>query len=361
MDRDIWSEEIGHNACNRHVNIGPEFQAKIPDMHEKDELHMWAEKPLHEELLWKPWVELEESDILLERVENLLDLSTSAALPGSAANLELALHSLSLCQGNILAALERMLFSDSTPSRDYHYAGSDVWELSEQKLFHKAFALYGKDFTFIQKMVKTKQVSECVEFYYHTKWRQEKQRKQMEKQQQQMDAPTNHVLIPAPKITMNIVSAERLIHTPSMAPSFPCKQCGKMFYKIKSRNAHMKIHRQQQEDWRERIHPNNPLSLAQALQNQTRTLTHPNQLITQNYPNQMLTQNLIQNLVQSHSQLAFIQSNKTQSTCFPNSISNSPTQTPQTASKTPNLPIYTGYQQTWGSLHGSLESGLYYD
>lgn len=135
-----------------------------------------------------------------------------------------------------------------------------------------------------------------------------------------------------------------------------------MFYKIKSRNAHMKIHRQQQEDWRERIHPNNPLNLTQALHNQNRTLTHPNQLITQNYPNQMLTQNLIQNLVQSHSQLAFIQSNKTPSNCFSNSINNtSPTQNPQAASKTPNLPLYTGYQQTWGSLHGSLESGLYYD
>lgn len=35
-------------------------------------------------------------------VENLLDLSTSTALPESAANLELALHSLSLCQGNVL-------------------------------------------------------------------------------------------------------------------------------------------------------------------------------------------------------------------------------------------------------------------
>lgn len=40
-------------------------------------------------------------------VENLLDLSTSTALPGGVANLELALHSLSLCQGNILVRKQK--------------------------------------------------------------------------------------------------------------------------------------------------------------------------------------------------------------------------------------------------------------
>lgn len=135
-----------------------------------------------------------------------------------------------------------------------------------------------------------------------------------------------------------------------------------MFYKIKSRNAHMKIHRQQQEDWRERIQPNNHLSLTQALQNQNRTLTNPNQLVTQGHPNQLLTQSLIQNLVQSQAQLTFIQSSKTQSPCFTTAISSTnSTQSPQMAPKAPALPLYRGPQQTWGAIHGSLESGLYYD
>lgn len=54
------------------MNIGPEFQAKLSDMLEKDEVHMWTEEPLYEELLWKPWVELEESDIMLEQGKCLL-------------------------------------------------------------------------------------------------------------------------------------------------------------------------------------------------------------------------------------------------------------------------------------------------
>uniref|UniRef100_A0ACB8GA52 Transcriptional-regulating factor 1 n=1 Tax=Sphaerodactylus townsendi TaxID=933632 RepID=A0ACB8GA52_9SAUR len=33
---------------------------------------------------------------------------------------------------------------------------------------------------------------------------------------------------------------------------FPCKECGKMFFKIKSRNAHMKTHRQQEEQQRQK-------------------------------------------------------------------------------------------------------------
>lgn len=135
-----------------------------------------------------------------------------------------------------------------------------------------------------------------------------------------------------------------------------------MFYKIKSRNAHMKIHRQQQEDWRERIHPNNHHNLTQALQNQNRTLTNPNHLVTEGHPNQLLTQTLIQNLVQSQAQLAFVQSSKTQSSCFTPPISSTnATQSPHMAPKAPALPLYRGHQQTWGAIHGSLESGLYYD
>ncbi|XP_066537741.1 transcriptional-regulating factor 1 [Hoplias malabaricus] len=366
-NRSLWSEERDHYAHQRPcVNIGPDFQAELPDVLETEEHDQWSDEPLWEELLWKPWRELEESDVLQEHVENLLDLSTSTALPGGGANVELGLHSLYLCKGNIMAALEMMFFPNSALSRDNHYAGSNVWRSSEQKLFHKAFSMYGKDFALIQKMVKTKQISQCVEFYYNSKHLQEKQRKQKErnKQQQQMDAErtfnsNNQVMMPA-KLLINPVNMERLIHTPSLATSFPCKQCGKMFYKIKSRNAHMKIHRQQQEDWRERIHSNSH-NLTQALQNQSRTLTHPNQLVTTNHQNQLLTQNLIQNLVQSQAQLALFQ-NKTQSACFTTAISSmTPTQIPQNTSKAPTLPLYTGHQQAWGALHGNLESSLYYN
>lgn len=129
----------------------------------------------------------------------------------------------------------------------------------------------------------------------------------------------------------------------------------RMFYKIKSRNAHMKIHRQQQEDWRDKlqIHTNHNLP---------RTLAHQNQQILNqtHHQNHILTQSLIQNLVQSQSQLAFLQSTKTQSTCPTSStICMAPTQNPQIISKAPPLSLHSGPQQTWGSLHSVETGGLF--
>ncbi|KAK9972161.1 hypothetical protein ABG768_025487 [Culter alburnus] len=356
-NRAMWTGERKDDDSQRCINIGPEFQAELPDLIlDRREHGVCPEEAVREELLWKPWAELEENDTLLQHVENLLDLSASSVLPGGGANLELALHSLSCCNGNILAALEMLLFKDSPPSENYHYSGTDIWTLSEQRLFHKAFTIYGKDFSFIHKMVRTKQVSQCIEFYYNSKRLSEKQRKQSERERESLEeerlaAVINQVL-PSPKMLANQASIERLIHTPPLPTSFPCKQCGKMFYKIKSRNAHMKIHRQQQEDWREKlqIHPNHNL---------TRALAHPNQTHHQNH---ILTQSLIQNLVQSQNQLAFLQSTKTQSTCPTSSTScMASTQNPQIVSKAPPLSLHTGHQQTWGSLHSVETGSLFYN
>lgn len=348
-NRALWTDERKEDDSQRCINIGPDFQAELPDLIVGREHEECPEEAVREELLWKPWAELEENDTLLQHVENLLDLSASSVLPGGGANLELALHSLSRCKGNILAALEMLLFKDSPPSENYHYSGTDIWTLSEQKLFHKAFAIYGKDFSFVHKMVRTKQVSQCIEFYYNSKRLSEKQRKQMEREKESLEeerlAAVINQVFPAPKMLVTQASIERLIHTPPLPTSFPCKQCGKMFYKIKSRNAHMKIHRQQQEDWREKlqIHPN------QQILNQT------------HHQNHILTQSLIQNLVQTQTQLAFLQSTKTQSTCPTSSAScMTPTQNPQIVPKASPLTLHTG-QQTWSSLHSVETGGLFYN
>ncbi|XP_077083797.1 uncharacterized protein LOC143736901 [Siphateles boraxobius] len=349
-NRALWTDERKEDDSQWCINIGPDFQAELPDLIVRREHEECPEEEVREELLWKPWAELEENDTLLQHVENLLDLSASSVLPGGGANLELALHSLCRCKGNILAALEMLLFKDSPPSENYHYSGRDIWTLSEQRLFNKAFTIYGKDFSFVHKMVRTKQVSQCIEFYYNSKRLSEKQRKQMEREKESLEeerlaAVINQVL-PPPKTVVNQASIERLIHTPLLPTSFPCKQCGKMFYKIKSRNAHMKIHRQQQEDWREKlqIHPN------QQILNQT------------HHQNHILTQSLIQNLVQTQTQLAFLQSTKTQSTCPTSSTScMAPAQNPQIVPKAPPLTLHTGHQQTWSSLHSVETGGLFYN
>ncbi|KAJ8281615.1 hypothetical protein COCON_G00041340 [Conger conger] len=97
------------------VNLGPEFQAEVPQLLECRSHDHWPEESPMEQLLWKPWEDLEDSNDLQDQVENLLDLCSSSAMPGGGTNLELALHCLSRCQGDMLATVEMLLLS-SPPS-----------------------------------------------------------------------------------------------------------------------------------------------------------------------------------------------------------------------------------------------------
>ncbi|KAM9599661.1 uncharacterized protein ACIBXB_004764 [Morphnus guianensis] len=154
-------------------------------------------------------------------VETLLDLACSSALPGGGTNRELALHCLARAGGSLTGALELLLLGTpawprADPLAGYHYTGSDTWTPRERRLFAKALARHGKDFTRIQRAVPSKRTTQCVEFYYLHKSRLGRARRQMPPE--------------------------------ALGSRFPCKLCGKIFPKIKSRNAHMKIHRQQ-EGW----------------------------------------------------------------------------------------------------------------
>ncbi|NWH16537.1 ZN541 protein, partial [Grus americana] len=61
-------------------------------------------------------------------VTELLNVACSSVMPGGGTNLELALHCLHEARGNVLEALEMLLFgapqkSESHPLANYHYAG----------------------------------------------------------------------------------------------------------------------------------------------------------------------------------------------------------------------------------------------
>ncbi|XP_010901171.2 uncharacterized protein si:dkey-19b23.10 [Esox lucius] len=248
------------------INVGPGFQAELPSCQRRREgSGAWLdESSPNEELMWKPWEGLEKSSVIQKQAEAVLSVCSSSCLPGGGSNTELALHCLYRCHGDVLATLEKLLFSNPSSAGDYNYAGSDVWSQTERSLFSKAFTTHGKDFNLIQRMVQTKCVSQCVEFYYLSKRLGDKQRKQRE-EEQGMEGQRSVVSLSN--------SMEGMVPAPSLAMNFPCKQCGKMFYKIKSRNAHMKIHRQQQDDWRNPGHGHN---LAMNLpSNRGTNLPHP--------------------------------------------------------------------------------------
>ncbi|KAL2791831.1 transcriptional-regulating factor 1 isoform 3 [Daubentonia madagascariensis] len=349
------------------INIGLRFQAEIPELQDVSALAQDTHKAT---LVWKPWPELENHE-LQQRVENLLNLCCSSALPGGGTNSEFALHSLFEAKGDVMAALEMLLLRKPVrlkchPLANYHYAGSDKWTSLERKLFNKALATYSKDFIFVQKMVKSKTVAQCVEYYYT--WKKimrlgrkhrtrlaeiiddcvtSEEEEELEEEEEDLEedrkstkeeesevpkspepppvpvlAPTEgpplqalgqpsgsficempncgadcrcHVTPFLPQVfssrqalngharihggTNQVTKARGAIPSGKQKPGgaqsgycsvksspshsttsgetdpttiFPCKECGKVFFKIKSRNAHMKTHRQQEEQQRQK-------------------------------------------------------------------------------------------------------------
>ncbi|XP_068414799.1 transcriptional-regulating factor 1 isoform X7 [Eschrichtius robustus] len=337
------------------INIGLRFQAEIPELQDVSALAQDTHKAT---LVWKPWPELENHDFQ-QRVENLLNLCCSSALPGGGTNSEFALHSLFEAKGDVMAALEVLLLRKPVrlkchPLANYHYAGSDKWTSLERKLFNKALATYNKDFIFVQKMVKSKTVAQCVEYYYT--WKKimrlgrkhrtrlseiiddcvtseedeevqeeeedpEEDRKSTREEESELpkspEPPPGPVLASAegPPLqalgqpsgsficempncgavfssrqalngharihggTNQVTKARGAVPSGKQKPGsaqsgycsvksspshsttsgetdpttiFPCKECGKVFFKIKSRNAHMKTHRQQEEQQRQK-------------------------------------------------------------------------------------------------------------
>ncbi|XP_040839304.1 transcriptional-regulating factor 1 [Ochotona curzoniae] len=337
------------------INIGLRFQAEIPELQDISSLAQDKHKAT---LVWKPWPELENHD-LQQRVENLLNLCCSSALPGGGTNSEFALHSLFEAKGDVMAALEMLLLRKPVrlkchPLANYHYAGSDKWTSLERKLFNKALATYSKDFIFVQKMVKSKTVAQCVEYYYT--WKKimrlgrkhrtrlaeiiddcmtSEEEEELEEEEEDMEEdrkstkeeetevpktpepPPVPILAPTegPPLqalgqppgsficempncgavfssrqalngharihggTNQVTKARGAIPSGKQKPGgaqsgycsvksspshsttsgetdpttiFPCKECGKVFFKIKSRNAHMKTHRQQEEQQRQK-------------------------------------------------------------------------------------------------------------
>ncbi|XP_053166887.1 transcriptional-regulating factor 1 isoform X2 [Hemicordylus capensis] len=331
------------------INIGSRFQADIPELRDIASVGKEDHKAT---LVWQPWPDLEDK-AFQQRAASLLNMCCSSVLPGGGTNLEYGLHSLFEAKGDVMVALEMLLLLKPTrvkshPLANYHYAGSDKWTPLERKLFNKALSTFSKDFILVQKMVKSKTVAQCVEYYYtwkkimhlgrkhrtrHAEVKDEcptsgeddelEDEEQMEEERKSVKEEIdiqNSPDLPAIAVTapINLPSLQCLtlpvssfacempecgamfssrqalngharIHggtnpvvktrpgskqksssqnehcsvksSPAHSTTsgeadpptvFPCKECGKMFFKIKSRNAHMKTHRQQEEQQRQK-------------------------------------------------------------------------------------------------------------
>lgn len=250
------SEEEGELAPETdilpHVNVGPQYQARLPPLDVEDAL-----KSEHlADLVWDPRIGDHLAD---DEVENYLEFACCAAVPGGGRNREYAFHVLALCQGNLQEATLRLMEREPRlpgghPLLTYRYPECHRWSREEMERFQEGLATFDKDFLHVATKVGTKNVQQCVEFYYV--WKkvvpEEYRRLRCMRRRRELDqaAPEEDDMEEAagsPSAAPAVVAKPTMPASEPVQPceppqEFPCRLCGRVFAKVKSRNAHMKSH-----------------------------------------------------------------------------------------------------------------------
>ncbi|KAF3850009.1 hypothetical protein F7725_019728 [Dissostichus mawsoni] len=294
------------------INIGQRYQAEIPDLRDP------ASSQFDQHKADVVWLTIDDSKLIhgdQECMEDFMNMACCSVLRGGGTNQELVLHCFHESGGDFLETLERLMLQDPVFPKDhllagYHYSGSDCWTAEEKRYFNKGISAYRKDFFMVQKLVQSKTVAQCVEFYYtykkqvkigrngiltfgpldspdekHTdavvdvKTSQQSNVTQGEtdgddkkdvsygsSQQalQTHDYAGTVLVIKEPHPVKQEAPNATTTHRPRAEPAakkprappkppvdpdatFPCKKCGRVFYKVKSRSAHMKSHAEQEK------------------------------------------------------------------------------------------------------------------
>ncbi|XP_056150399.1 mitotic deacetylase associated SANT domain protein a isoform X2 [Lampris incognitus] len=307
------------------INIGQQYQAEVPELRECCAAQVDQHKA---DLVWLPMDESQLKHGDQDRTKDMMNLACSSVFRGGGTNQELVLHCLHQYGGNILETLNCLMLEDTIIPKDhhltdYHYSGSDRWTAAEKCYFNKGISAYRKDFFRVQKLVRTKTVAQCVEFYYTYKKQvkigrngtltygppdsfmdkgseavvdiKSSQRSKMNQgegergdklEQDLFDQGQDESLARVAQslqahdyaATVLVLQEKdvgnRQIYTQSILPPgsgkpvpepagkksrappkasqdpegvFPCKKCSRVFYKVKSRSAHMKSHAEQEK------------------------------------------------------------------------------------------------------------------
>ncbi|KAK4885195.1 hypothetical protein RN001_001466 [Aquatica leii] len=302
----VWNNEsIPESDSTPHINIGPQFQCSVP-LCQNGVLRVNQESS-HDYLLWGPSISSysdNEVDMYLdfaccaaipgggrnkEYAMHLLHLCGGN------------IHDAMLKLMHPFPALPL-----DHPLLQYHYSDSDKWSSDEIESFQHALCRHGKDFFSISRDIGSKSTKQCVQFYYVWKkvCVDEYRRMKVARDSKRMytkgfdsdleekphadakllgiadaESPISyqehkhfvcefpdcsasfnskaalngHIRIhggtvrnsPTPSAVLErrtISTTPTLCHSDS-SEDYPCKICGKVFTKIKSRSAHMKSHR----------------------------------------------------------------------------------------------------------------------
>lgn len=230
-----------------------------------------------EQKLWSPKV-LDNIDS--NQFSEYLELSCTSCLPGGGRNVEYALHVLHQSHGDLIAATRKLLnpmptiqdISNKTNNHTEAYLYVDTFGWSEQEIeaFERLVVENRKDFYRISQLLGTKSVKQCIEFYYF--W---KKATKLRFPTNSSNNTTNNSATNNKNLTNNIANNidQSNSNSSDLKPNindinnninhsnsnnnhnlardkennhrdvFPCKVCGRVFEKIKSRSAHMKRHK----------------------------------------------------------------------------------------------------------------------
>lgn len=217
---------------------------------------------LREQQLWNPTIM---ERVTEQELTEYLDLSCTSCLPGSGRNLEYALHVLHESKGDVKLATSRLLnpnpqstttTTSSTFEQPYWYTDTCKWTENEVNLFERLLVEHEKNFFEMSRTLKTKTVKQCIEFYYFWKLHHHQHQQPQFQQLQPLQPlpPTNNAgAVSKADVSSSASSTTNqqpvvAIAMPQAANAevFPCKICGRIFAKIKSRSAHMKRHKNEQ-------------------------------------------------------------------------------------------------------------------
>ncbi|XP_049877964.1 uncharacterized protein LOC126375150 isoform X2 [Pectinophora gossypiella] len=209
------------------INIGRDHQADIPELcNDRIDLHRAPEQ-----LLWDPGI----NDALDDgEVRMFMELAMCAAMPVGGHTREYALQTLGECGGDIRAATLRLMSRPAAPSQH-----ESRWTPEEVEAFLAGLGHYDKDFYRIAQLIRTKDSKQCIQFYYFWK-KVTKDYKTLFLRSWHMEQQISQGSVgQVPSVAAACTSSP----TSYDGEEFPCKICGKVFNKVKSRSAHMKSHR----------------------------------------------------------------------------------------------------------------------
>ncbi|KAF5271731.1 hypothetical protein FQA39_LY08054 [Lamprigera yunnana] len=301
----IWNNEsIPESDSTPHINIGSHFQCSVPPYHKS--LIRIDQEPNSEYLLWDPSVGAysdNEVDMYLDFACCAAVPGGGRNKEYAMHLLHLCGGNIHDAMLKLMHPFPTLPLDH--PLLHYHYSDSDKWSSEEIEAFQHSLFKYGKDFFSISRDIVSKSTKQCIQFYYIWKkvCNDEYRRMKISKESKRpyskcfesdseekphpdakllglADAESpipfqehKHFICEFPDCSASFNSKAALnghirIHggtvrnsptpssvdrrststTPTLCHSdtsedYPCKICGKVFTKIKSRSAHMKSHR----------------------------------------------------------------------------------------------------------------------